>query len=773
MRFLFLSLLLISWAHAQGSLRGCPRNASNGQALVYTPAAEGQTGSCQWTSVPDLTDWLDGFSDAVNTSLMLSPDAANQVVSDRGGVSQRLFMSLLQQRYQQRLQGQLKEIDLIDACLQGSVPSDSSLSASEFTALSSRCPALIGALTDKAAALGPRMVDLAIQNSLLDHRGDYPLAVSGGGYGCIYTVEQACANPRVQTADPEILEDHRRACRVVHERNCEPSKLTSILGNITHQYSGADVSATLTPESLARNLRDINHRMVQERPLNPTAGSYLGEVSYDREEIAPRLRQQNQREYDQLFLSMPLVSHLSNFNSPLSDAGARGEWTKGLDTLRRGVRNLMAQRPNPTQLGALSDDIQSVIDSNPQLCAEAYALMDYSHNQEGWRDAIQSTVDVGSTLGCLAFGWTGVGAISCASAGLALTAVDLADAAMASSRAHSEVFSSVEPIDPAALDRLINAQADFHNTLLLAPLALADVGQLTRAARSIAGISRLQGNELARALEDAVRQTPLEDIPVHPVRQNIHFTPDYTSDHLPEIARIQYADLVETQTLQTREEILRAAEGAQRRLRQLQANTRPGSFQELSAIDKLRRLDSIEIAWRAENPGVRLPDAYLELRSELESTLNLTTPRPGNSVGPRPDASATYPSGYLERYTIPPKVPGPFREIVWPPGNGFAGAPRGTHLEVGTLVDRFGGEGGSFFAPAGTTYERRSLAAYSATQPYYVYRVRKPLPARAGEIAPWFGMSGGGIQYQTTLSAEELVELGYLERVSVTPPLSP
>jgi hypothetical protein len=137
----FFALFLLTCEAIAFDLRGCPRNADQTQALVYTPAQnDPSTGTCQWTAIPDLTDWLNGLGDALNTTLVMTPDAANQVVSDRGGVSQQLFMSLLQQRYQQRLRGQLREIDLLDACLQGSAPAGSSISANEFAPLASRCP---------------------------------------------------------------------------------------------------------------------------------------------------------------------------------------------------------------------------------------------------------------------------------------------------------------------------------------------------------------------------------------------------------------------------------------------------------------------------------------------------------------------------------------------------------------------------------------------------------------------------------------------------------
>ncbi|KAK5658336.1 hypothetical protein OQA88_2312 [Cercophora sp. LCS_1] len=97
-------------------------------------------------------------------------------------------------------------------------------------------------------------------------------------------------------------------------------------------------------------------------------------------------------------------------------------------------------------------------------------------------------------------------------------------------------------------------------------------------------------------------------------------------------------------------------------------------------------------------------------------------------------------------------------------------------LQFGTLVDRFGGEGGNFTAPAGTGYRQRSLPPTNLEEPddeypvypyeYHLYRVMKPLPVYVGPVAPWFNQPGQGVQYETFTTIGNLVGQGFLKRVN-------
>ncbi|KAK4227467.1 hypothetical protein QBC38DRAFT_536530 [Podospora fimiseda] len=99
-------------------------------------------------------------------------------------------------------------------------------------------------------------------------------------------------------------------------------------------------------------------------------------------------------------------------------------------------------------------------------------------------------------------------------------------------------------------------------------------------------------------------------------------------------------------------------------------------------------------------------------------------------------------------------------------------------LAVGTLIDRFGGEGGNFVAPAGAPYMQRSLPPSNLNTlegndsrylyNYRVYSVVKPLLVLSGPIAPWFGQPGAGVQYQLYQSVGALIADGYLKREEPT-----
>jgi hypothetical protein len=124
---------------------------------------------------------------------------------------------------------------------------------------------------------------------------------------------------------------------------------------------------------------------------------------------------------------------------------------------------------------------------------------------------------------------------------------------------------------------------------------------------------------------------------------------------------------------------------------------------------------------------------------------------------------------------------------IYPPGNGFVLDRFGnpvvwiSRLERGTLVDRYGSVYGSFLAPEGTAYARRSIppSNLGSNPPgscnYHVYRVLRPFDVDAGRTAPWFAQPGGGIQdlldpnlitnAPTPLNVQWLLNNGYLEEV--------
>ncbi|KAL0958123.1 hypothetical protein HGRIS_000292 [Hohenbuehelia grisea] len=115
----------------------------------------------------------------------------------------------------------------------------------------------------------------------------------------------------------------------------------------------------------------------------------------------------------------------------------------------------------------------------------------------------------------------------------------------------------------------------------------------------------------------------------------------------------------------------------------------------------------------------------------------------------------------------------------YPPQDGFkltaSGKPMSKEetLKVGTVLDRFGHEGGSYLAPGGTPYSQRALPPSNlspiktpADIVYHKYEVAKPLPALSGPAAPWFGQKGEGMQYKVAEKIADLVSKGYLRRLS-------
>src|SRR5262245_50477274 len=99
----------------------------------------------------------------------------------------------------------------------------------------------------------------------------------------------------------------------------------------------------------------------------------------------------------------------------------------------------------------------------------------------------------------------------------------------------------------------------------------------------------------------------------------------------------------------------------------------------------------------------------------------------------------------------------------FPPRDGFTRAPKTVRLAPGTVIDRFGHPGGRFLAPAGASYMGRSVPYDRFKMPYYRYVVVRPLRVLAGPSAPWFDQPGGGAQYKTAKSVQQLIDAGVLK----------
>lgn len=87
------------------------------------------------------------------------------------------------------------------------------------------------------------------------------------------------------------------------------------------------------------------------------------------------------------------------------------------------------------------------------------------------------------------------------------------------------------------------------------------------------------------------------------------------------------------------------------------------------------------------------------------------------------------------------------------------------HYKVGTKIDRYGSDFGTFTSPLGIPYEQRALSPGTELKPYSQFGVLKPINVKVGQIAPWFNEPGGGIQYVTPDTIDELIDAGYLRRI--------
>jgi RHS repeat-associated protein len=106
----------------------------------------------------------------------------------------------------------------------------------------------------------------------------------------------------------------------------------------------------------------------------------------------------------------------------------------------------------------------------------------------------------------------------------------------------------------------------------------------------------------------------------------------------------------------------------------------------------------------------------------------------------------------------PPRLPAPY----YPPNRGFLGQPTRTTLPPGSVIDRYGGPGGSFASPQGTSPWARSLPHGVEKSPLNAYEVIKPIEVDAGRAAPWFNQPGGGTQFDFGRSVQSLIDAGYL-----------
>lgn len=111
----------------------------------------------------------------------------------------------------------------------------------------------------------------------------------------------------------------------------------------------------------------------------------------------------------------------------------------------------------------------------------------------------------------------------------------------------------------------------------------------------------------------------------------------------------------------------------------------------------------------------------------------------------------------------------------WPPNRGATGTFE-TTLKPGDKFDRYGGwydengvfqDKGTFVAKDGTPNTDRALQPGTDGKPYYRYEVIKEVPGtKQGDVIPWFGEKGGGIQYELPANINDLIKEGYIKVIN-------
>jgi hypothetical protein len=102
----------------------------------------------------------------------------------------------------------------------------------------------------------------------------------------------------------------------------------------------------------------------------------------------------------------------------------------------------------------------------------------------------------------------------------------------------------------------------------------------------------------------------------------------------------------------------------------------------------------------------------------------------------------------------------------YPTGNGFLGPTVQITLARGSVIDRYGGTAYSqFFSPTGTPMYARALPPVPATQRLRTFEVINPITVEAGQVSPWFGQIGYGIQYRTPSTLGEMLQRQVIREV--------
>ena len=105
---------------------------------------------------------------------------------------------------------------------------------------------------------------------------------------------------------------------------------------------------------------------------------------------------------------------------------------------------------------------------------------------------------------------------------------------------------------------------------------------------------------------------------------------------------------------------------------------------------------------------------------------------------------------------------------IYPSNDGAVGLIVTVTLPAGDLLTRYGKPTGRYVSPDGMTFEQRALPSTTSEGDFHVYCVEHPIDGvQKGKIAPWFGRTGGGIQYKLPDRIVNLMEASMLREVDL------
>ena len=105
---------------------------------------------------------------------------------------------------------------------------------------------------------------------------------------------------------------------------------------------------------------------------------------------------------------------------------------------------------------------------------------------------------------------------------------------------------------------------------------------------------------------------------------------------------------------------------------------------------------------------------------------------------------------------------------IYPSNDGAVGVIVTITLPSGDVLTRYGSPGGRYVSPDGMTFEQRALPSTTNEGDFHVYYVERSIDGvEKGKIAPWFGRTGGGIQYKLPDRIVNLMEASMLREADL------